>query len=67
MTASSRSARIFRMESRVAKQAEHDLIEAMKRMTPEQRLEAFIRHCRLMAELHLAGERHRALQSKKDS
>lgn len=45
------------MESKLAKQAEQQLIEAMRRLTPEQRLNAFLRHCELVTALSLAGKR----------
>jgi len=47
------------MESKLAQYAEQQLIEAAKRMTPEQRLAAFIAHTRRINELYLAGERLR--------
>jgi hypothetical protein len=47
------------MESKLAKEAEAALIGATQRLSPEQRLEAFVAHCRLMAELYAAGERLR--------
>ena len=47
------------MESKLARQAEKALIAATQALTPEQRLEAFVAHCRLMAELHAACTRQR--------
>jgi hypothetical protein len=47
------------MESKLARQVEQALIDDVKGMTHEQRLEAFITHSRLMMELYLAGEEHR--------
>jgi hypothetical protein len=44
------------MESRIAKEAEKALIEATQRLTPEQRVNAFLTHCRLVAELYSAGK-----------
>jgi hypothetical protein len=47
------------MESRLAQQAEQALIEAAQRLTPEQRLAAFVAHCRLVDTLHRAGDQAR--------
>lgn len=48
------------MESKIGKQAEQAMIEDVRRLTPEQRLEAFAAHSKLMMELYLAGEQLRA-------
>lgn len=48
------------MESKVAKQVEQAMVEDVKRLTPEQRLQAFATHCQLMMELYLAGRKARA-------
>jgi BESS motif len=47
------------MESRLAREAEAALLETMRRMTPEQRLNAFLEHCQLVMELYNAGRAHR--------
>jgi hypothetical protein len=47
------------MDSKLAKEAETALIATTQGLAPEQRLEAFVAHCRLMAELHAAGTRQR--------
>lgn len=44
------------MESKVAKEAERALVEATQRLSPEERLNAFLAHCRLVMELYEAGE-----------
>ena len=44
-----------RMGSQLADAARRRLSEDVKRMTPEQRLDAFLAHCQLMAQLHRAG------------
>lgn len=49
----------MQMDSKLARQAEKALVAATQALTPEQRLEAFVAHCRLMAELHAAGARQR--------
>jgi hypothetical protein len=49
------------MKSQVAAYAEQQLIEDARRMTREQRLIAFMEHCRAMEELRAAGERTREL------
>lgn len=53
------------MESKLAKQAERSLIEAMQQLTPEERLNAFLTHCRLMMDLYDAGQQMRADQPRK--
>jgi hypothetical protein len=45
------------MESKLAKEAERSLIEATQRLSPEERLNAYLEHCRLMMELYEAGQR----------
>jgi hypothetical protein len=45
------------MESKLARQLQEDLIVAVRRLTPEERLRAFLAHSRLMAELHAAARR----------
>jgi len=44
------------MESKLAQYAEQQLIEAAKRMTPEQRLRAYLEHSRRMSSLQRAGK-----------
>jgi peroxiredoxin family protein len=48
------------MESKVAKEAEQALVEATQRMSPEQRVNAYLAHCRLVMQLYEAGRRLRA-------
>jgi hypothetical protein len=48
------------MESKVAREAERALIEATQRLSPEERLNAFLEHCRLVVQLYEAGERMRS-------
>jgi hypothetical protein len=48
------------MESKLAQQAEQGLIEAMRSLTPEQRLDAFLAHCQLMMELYELGQKMRS-------
>ena len=45
------------MDSKVAKDAERALIEATQRLSPEERLNAFLAHCRLVMELYEAGQK----------
>ena len=45
-----------RMESKLARELDRALVEATQRLTPEERLNAFLTHCELMIELHRAGE-----------
>lgn len=48
------------MESKLARQLRDELLAAMERLTPEERLRAFLAHCRLVSELYEAGRRHRS-------
>jgi hypothetical protein len=48
------------MESRLARELAQELIAAMQRLTPEERLQAFLSHSRFMSELYEAGRRHRS-------
>jgi len=48
------------MESKLARQLREDLIASVRRLTPEERLKAFVTHNRLVSELYQAGQRHRA-------
>jgi hypothetical protein len=47
------------MESELAKYAARELIEAAKRMTPQQRLDAYIEHCRQVHQFYVAGRQVR--------
>jgi hypothetical protein len=47
------------MESKVAKEAERALVEATQRLSPEERVRAFLAHSRLVTKLHRAGEKLR--------
>ena len=52
------------MESKLSKQLEADLIAAMRRLSPEQKLNAFLAHCQLVMELYHVGQQIRAESSK---
>ncbi|MFZ8983156.1 MAG: hypothetical protein ACO4AL_03820 [Steroidobacteraceae bacterium] len=52
------------MKSRLADQARHRLLEDLRRMTPEERLAAHLRHCQLIAQLRLAGQDGKRLARK---
>ncbi len=43
------------MKSRLADEARQSLNEYLRRMTPEERLAAYVRHCQLMAQVRAAG------------
>jgi hypothetical protein len=47
------------MESKLAQEAEEALIAATQRMRPEERLNAFLEHCRLVTQLYEAGQQMR--------
>jgi hypothetical protein len=51
------------MKSKLANAAEQQLIDAAKRMTPAQRLRAFIEHSRRMVQLQQAGKELRTPQA----
>jgi len=44
------------MRSKLALEAKLALLAATQRMSPEQRLDAFLMHCQLIMELRLAGQ-----------
>jgi hypothetical protein len=48
------------MESKLAKEAERALIEATQKLRPEERLNAFLEHCRLVTQLYEAGQKIRS-------
>jgi len=45
------------MESKVAVSSDRSLVEGTQSLSPEQRVEAFLEHCRLVMELYEAGQR----------
>jgi len=47
------------MESKLAQEIDLALVAAMRRLTPEERLDAFLEHCELMMELFQAGRQAR--------
>jgi hypothetical protein len=51
------------MRSKLADAARRSQREALRRVTPEQRLAAFLAHCQLMAQLQLAGSSLKLLPS----
>lgn len=52
------------VESKVAKQARLALLADAKRMTHEQRLKAFLVHCKLMMKLHAEGQKMRSARKR---
>ena len=48
------------MKSKLAEKAERALIDATQKLSPEERLNAFLEHCRLITELSEAGQQIRA-------
>jgi predicted XRE-type DNA-binding protein len=57
-----------RGSSKLANGARNSLIDSIRRLTPEQRLNAFLEHSQLVRELHAAGrsaENARARQSRR--
>jgi hypothetical protein len=47
------------MESKLAQEAERALIDATQRLSPEERVNAFLAHCRLVMELYEVGKQLR--------
>ena len=56
-------ARITCMHSKLANQSKQALLAASKRLTPEQRLESYVVHCRLVMDLYAAGQQARAART----
>jgi hypothetical protein len=48
------------MKSKLAQESEQALIEATQKLCPEERLNAFLEHCRLVTQLHEAGQQLRS-------
>ena len=48
------------MESKLAREAQQALLADTRLMTPEERLNAFLEHCQLMAALYDAGQQLRS-------
>ena len=44
------------MKSRLAEQARQEQLDEVRRMTPAQRLQAYMRHSQLLCQLRLAGQ-----------
>jgi predicted XRE-type DNA-binding protein len=61
----STSDRHSRGKSQLADEARHSLDVSEKRLTPSQRLEAFLEHNQLLAELHQAGRVAEKLRATK--
>ena len=53
------------MESKIAKEAERALIEATQRLSPEERVNAFLAQCRLVMELFEAGQKVQIRQTQR--
>lgn len=51
-------------KSKIAKSARQDLVEACKKMTPVQRLYAFMEHSQALAVLSRSGKAYRAKLKK---
>lgn len=48
------------MRSKISESQHQDMIERCRRMTPEERLNAFLNHSQLMMQIHQAGNDFRA-------
>jgi hypothetical protein len=52
------------MQSKIARDARLALIAEAKRLTPEQRLDAFLAHCQLVMELRTSGQQVKSSRVK---
>jgi hypothetical protein len=55
------------MQSKLANEAERALVEATQHLSPEERLNAYLAHCRLVMELYEAGEKIRSQALQRQS
>ena len=55
------------MKSKLAEASKRELLEADQRLTPEERLEAFLEHSQLMVELYDAGQKLRDSERPQES
>ncbi|GFE89051.1 hypothetical protein [Steroidobacter agaridevorans] len=53
------------LQRRLGQEIDQDLLAATQRLSPEQRLDAFLTHSRLMMELYQAGQRARESRQPK--
>jgi hypothetical protein len=44
------------MRSKLGEDCREEVVEICRRMSPAERLQAFVNHCRAFAEIHAAGE-----------
>jgi hypothetical protein len=54
------------MPSKLAELARRELREADQKLTPEERLEAYLEQCQLLVELYDAGQKLRDAERLKD-
>jgi hypothetical protein len=57
-----RRARGMRVDSKLAREAREATATAISRLTPEERLNAFLDHCQLTMELREAGRQLRGTE-----
>jgi hypothetical protein len=53
------------LQRRLGQEIDRGLLAATQRLTPEQRLDAFLIHSRLMMELYQAGQQARDARQQK--
>ena len=53
------------MKSKLAESLRKDLLDAARRMTPEERLRAFAEHCRRIGEIAREGEERRRRSARR--
>ena len=56
-----------RMDSKLARQQKEAVFRAVRQLTPEQRLNAFLTHCRLVTGLYQAGTVRRGATRRQGS
>lgn len=54
------------MSSKLAELARQELREADEKLTPEERLEAYLEHCQVLVELYDAGQKFRDAERRRD-
>jgi predicted XRE-type DNA-binding protein len=59
------SSHVTRQTSKLARDARDDLVEAARKLTPEQRLNAMLEQSQLVSELHTAGQRTQGRRSRR--
>ena len=54
------------MDSKISKDADKDLVALTQQLSPEERVNAFLEHCRSMMDLFEAGQQLQARRERHD-